>query len=259
MSDLLFDLFKLYQPKAGRASYAARTVQQLAGDYPEIIAQCEFIYPLSEDAIQKLRTWQSIDKSRALFGPKAMQEDQQLDLTISAFYDANLAMKQAFQARHPKGAAARNILDKALPKGSSALTSLPFVEQEAAVTSLVKLLKGPLATDVATLQFEEIVDRIEACNLTFAAAIAPKEKETLTWDQVKAAEKRCAQAYLQLVATIFYCLPPTSEDNLLQRARIMQPILDQNEAIGRSYRRARPVYDVDPETGQEEPELPVID
>ena len=258
MYDDLFDFFKLYQVKLGRAIWAATLIEKEAQDEPQILVWTQKVKESGAKGLELKRLWAGREKKRNLFSPSAIKADVKFDRALGGFYASLQADTHSFEAEDPRAIAAQRVMKVAFPEGAAAITHLSFVEQIAATREMLRGCDSEVAEEIELLGKRDFVERVRALNGELHDLIQPTEKDALTWDTVAQAERQCAGEYLQLVAVILGTVIPDSPERAQLRQRLLQPIIDQNEAIGRAFKRVRPNLDVNPANGEEELEEVLI-
>ncbi len=111
-----------------------------------------------------------------------------------------------------------------------------------------------MAADVVTLGLATVRDRLAAVNDGFGALLDAFEPEArVSFDRFRQEDLTGQEMMLRVVAVIAgrYTGATAGED--ATRAKLLAPILHQNEAVAESFRRKRTVTDVNPNSGEDEP------
>lgn len=265
MEPSLSALLNLYVFPTGRRLFALRRVGELAqkANAPELAAHC--IAALSHDrkCLALEQKWSGIVAARRGKGAPAPCKaipmdasaiDPLVDATLTAIRDN--AQKQTAGALpdDPIHAVVAGFLKEIYPGGVQAVTSLPYVEELAAVDHiLARLDENELSETVKDLGLSRLVKRLATLNEQYRTALASPTPETLAFGEVKAARAAGQEHLLQAVAIILGKHHKSTPADLAARADLLGPILEQNDAIGALMRSRRAVSDVDPETGNAEP------
>lgn len=119
-----------------------------------------------------------------------------------------------------------------------------------------KLQPGePLADVVEPLGIRGRLDRLERLNRMMEGELATAAAD-VTQEKVDSAfadgQYRLHRLFVRILATYDELTPAA----LAEQARLLAPIVAQNERVGELNRRTRRVVDVDPETGVEEGTTP---
>lgn len=153
----------------------------------------------------------------------------------------------------------QTLLSAIFPGGSVIeVTQSTYVEELEAVDGILTTLKSKeLAPIVTELGLTRLVKRLTKLAVDYRAAQEAPTAETVGWDKVRAARAAGQEDLLQAVAMILGLYPKSTPEHLATRANLLAPILKQNEAIRLYLRSRRTVQDVNPETGEVDPNAPV--
>lgn len=255
----LGSLLNLYQFSTGRRLFAMQQVLTRAHQrsLPPLEAHIELCLEHDHQTRQLDARWSGkTGKQIHVTGEVLVQEvDSLVDRTLTAL--RNVAQAQADTATPGDGIAERvgTFLREIFPAGVAAITSLPYVDELAAVDRIVGRLQGDLQPLVDILHLERQATRLAQLAVDYRAALeAPKS--TTSFGDVRSARARGQELMLEVVAMILGLYPRASGADLDARADLLGPIFQQNEAIRLYLRARRRVEDVDPETGDVDPEAP---
>lgn len=177
-------------------------------------------------------------RSKPDHSDEAKEIDRAVDQLLTSIRDAaEMYTKSAFAGTTMESHAVR-FLGVAFPNGVQPITSLPFVDQVAAVEVLLEAFGGELAAQVAALHLDPLVLRLKEITVEYRAAVY-NSRDDLDFATVQAARARGQRNLLEIVAMIagaYYS--HTQADHVERRARLLQPILEQDRLI-RSYLAAR--------------------
>jgi hypothetical protein len=255
MDASLFGLINLYQFPTGRRMYAheqmlveAKTQGSafLAEHIGQALAHDHHTHELERRWAQA-RTAGSSDKARVL--------DDQIDKTHSAISDACLNALRALEPEAPLAQEAKQLLRRLYPAGVQAITQQTHVEQLASNQSILQDLQSAAWSSTAQrLGLTVYVERLDHLQAEFKDALkqAP-QADPMVFDEVRAARRRGQALLLQSVALVLGLHPSEDPHDLQARARLLNPVLEQDAAIRAYLSRRRAVADVDPQTGSEEP------
>jgi hypothetical protein len=174
--------------------------------------------------------------------------DDLVDTSLTGIRDGALSLTKG--ARHCDAIAdkARRLLAEVFPAGVAAVSTLPCVDELAAVEVIASRLQGDLAPLVSelglTLQVKRLVDLVPEYR-----QVIDKGPDAIEFRKVREAREQ-GQLYLLEVMTLILgtYFNSKSSEHMAARAALLEPIMEQQEAI-RVYRQARrPVLDLDPET-----------
>ncbi len=255
MTSSLSNLIQLYQFPAGRAAYACKAVYRVADQQGETaIAQAaaETVEAAGVALTRRREFYATRSAERRRANREAVAIDIQLDRTIGALHDGLGTAVRTLDTTDPHHAQAVEAQHRAFPQGAAAITSLSYEEEQEAVGEVLRLIQGELAPTFDALGLTLYVERAAALHAQFVEALQQRPQAATSYGDVRGAEQRLQQALLTTVARIIGRHPTASAEDAAGRARLLGPILLQNDRIGDGYRRHRPVNDIDPESGEEQ-------
>jgi hypothetical protein len=182
--------------------------------------------------------------------------DVLVDRTLTALRDAAVAQLQGAKPGDGIAEQVDSLLNAIFPTGVQDVTSLSFVEELAAVDAIVDKLKGMFASTVDELGLTRLAKRLAELAIEYRAAQEAPAEEELSFGTVRAARNKGPQHLLQAVALIVGRYYKETDEHLSKRAKLLAPVLKQNEAVALYLRARRAVEDVDPETGEVDPSAP---
>ncbi|MFO0592172.1 MAG: DUF6261 family protein [Polyangiaceae bacterium] len=152
------------------------------------------------------------------------------------------------------------LLTTIFPTGVVDVINLAYVEEIGAIDRILGVLKNKKnAALVTELGLNRKVNELAKVAVEYHAALkSEREKETVSWEQVRAARAAGNDLLLQAVVIILAKHRSSSEEDTAARQELLAPILEQHEAIGRYLSARRAVQDVDPQTGKVDPNAPPI-
>jgi hypothetical protein len=124
------------------------------------------------------------------------------------------------------------------------------------VEDIVALLKGELAPSVKELGLGRLLKRLAGLAVEYREALEAPPPSLIAWGRVRAARAEGHGLLLEAVAIIVGKHHQRTPEGTAARLALLAPILKQNEAIGQYLRARRSVSDVNPDTGEEEPDSP---
>jgi hypothetical protein len=257
MDGTLESLINLYAFTTGRRLFALRSVRAAAHEqgFTELVKHCDvaIAHDLATREIE--RRW-AYEPATPGGNPEASRIDPLVDKTLGAIRDHIVAQTQGAPPSDPVHGEADAFQKRLFPAGLFAVTSLPYIDELAAVDDIVSLLKGELAGAVKAFGLGRLVTRLSELALQYREALETPPPSLLNWGKVRAARGEGQGLLLEAVSIILGKHHGRSAEGTAARLTLLGPILQQNEAI-RSYLRARrAVSDVNPETGHDEPETP---
>ncbi len=252
-SAALADLFTLYRFTPGRRVYALRQTRELLPKRDPVIADIDAAVDLDRTALDLVTRWQKERAATETWPKEVVDLDREHDRLWGALASACEAIAAGFGLDSDQGAAADRLAKNVFAQGVSPIIHLPFVEQRERTRAWLDRLLGEMVADVDAAGVRPIVDRIRRTNERFGALIDKSKAQTdLTFAEVRDADAKGGLAFLQVFAVI---TGKYAKDDT-ERARVLAPILRQNDEIGLLYRRNRRVPDVDPNTGDPTEPLP---
>lgn len=260
MDSTLGSLINLYTFSTGRRLFAFRQVRKLA----EKLALEDLVVHLDaalthDRATRALETkWASAPATQ-----KNQAEVQRIDVLVDR---ALVSIRDSAQAQANGAGDDEDIADKvqtlisAIFPGGSVIevTQATYVEELEAVDGILTSLKSKeLAPIVTELGLTRLVKRLAKLAVDYRAAQEAPAAEIVGYDKVRAARAVGQENILQAVAMILGLYPKSTPEHQASRAKLLAPILKQNEAIRLYLRSRRTVQDVNPETGEVDPNAPV--
>ena len=178
---------------------------------------------------------------------EVIELDRDHDRLWGALSGACGSLAAGLGSGNEQGAAAGRLETAVFSSGVPALIHLPFVEQRETTDAWLARLRGELAADVEKAGVLAIVQRLTDVNTRFGALLDKRNEESnLSYADVREADSEGQIKFYQIIAMLM----GREAENDAERARLLAPILAQNEEIGELYRRRRAVPDVDPTTGE---------
>ena len=251
------DHIKQNKLTAGRKAFLARAILAIATakNLPDIAARCELVERAALDEYDTARAWAITSAGGAtLEGAAAL--DQRLDAAVAA--PAALCQTHidaaARGASSPMTAAAQLLLKRCYPLGVRAITQLTYVDQVTALrTLLAEAAKQEVAEAAALLGVTHFFDIIAADIDAYEAAVTRHKR--VTYRDVELTSDQAHEELCELIALILSSTPGTSNQAL--RAELLAPIKAQTDALRDQRRRKLTPTDLNPNTGAEEPLLPI--
>lgn len=252
---------KLYGFTTGRRIVTLRKIRKAAvvlGARPIIVRIDE---ALDHDCMTRELdlVWMAHRNGRYAF--KELQScDDLVDTSLTGVRDGALSLTKGARPGDPIADKANYLLAEIFPAGVAAVTSLPCVDELAAVEVIVGKLQGELAPLVKELGLALQVKRVVDLVPEYRRIIETRPHEVDFAEVRKAREQ--GQTYLvEIVAMSLgtYC-KSHDPDHVAARAALLEPVLEQQEAI-RLHRQGRRtnVVDIDPDTGVPDTDLPDTD
>jgi len=258
MDASLGSLFNFYVFTTGRRLFGLRQVRTaaLAEGFTELVEHCDAAieHDLATQAIE--RRWAG-EPASADTNPEAQRIDVLVDRTLGGIRDTAVAQTVGSSDDDPIHAKVAVFVKKVFPTGNVRdITTLAHVEELEAVDGIVRLFKGELAELVAELSLGRLADRLAKLAVDYRAALESPPASLIDWGRVRAARAEGQGLLLEAVALIVGKRHGRTPEGTAARVSLLEPLLRQNEAIGLSLRGRRTPTDVNPETGEEQPNSP---
>lgn len=256
MDGSLESLINLYVTTTGRLLFGIRQVRVEAHQrgFTQLVKHCDATIAHAEATRELERRWAGEPVNNGA-NPAAQRTDVLVDRLLGAIRDHAVAQAQGAAPGDPIHATVETFVKTIFPRGVFEVTSMPFVEELAAVDDILKLLKGKLAPTVKELGLGRLSQRL--------AELAEQYREALQgppslvgWDAVRAARADGQGMLLEAVAIILGKHHDRTPEGTEERLALLSPILKQNEAIGQYLKARRSVGDVNPDTGEDAPSAP---
>jgi hypothetical protein len=262
MDVALASLLNLYDFSTGRRLFALQQVAKAAllADFKELAAHAHSAVKHDQSTRALETTWAATPAK-----PKGQAEVQKLDVLVDR---ALVSIRDTAQAQ-ADGAEdddedddeiakkVETLLTAIFPKGVQAVTQLTFVDELAAVDGILAALKGKkLAPIVADLGLTRQVKRLTKLNAKYRTAQETPAASATSFGDVRGARAQGQEHLLQAVAMILGKYPQSTPEHIAARTSLLGPILKQNDAIRLYLRSRRAVQDVNPETGEIDPDAP---
>lgn len=190
--------------------------------------------------------------SRAEHAPDARPLDNQIDRTLTAFESSLDHNERAFPPSAPVHAASSRVRAALLPRGAAAITQLEYTLASQAIGVLLREAAKPaLVPDIETALVRPHLAQLTELHPKFAVAIGMGQAGAVDFSKVRAARATGQRNLLKVVAWVLgHYLEDEDPAHVAARARLLGPILRQNEEIGLEHARGGVVTDIDPVTGK---------
>ena len=248
-----------YQLPAGRLIYALEATQQQAEamDLRELASACDRALKQGRVTLKAERAYaRRRRKDRAMAA--AAKIDPELDRSVTLLRDVLKIGVKARAAADPMKARASEMLRHLFPKGVRPITSLPYIEELAAIDDV--LAEAEQFQDVIdALALRSFLDRIAEHTAAYRSALEPIREALPDFPTIKAHRERAHELLSEVIARTLGRFPSASPEDRSAAHALLQPIVDQNEAMREAMRHRRPLADLDPETGLEVEEEESLD
>jgi len=250
----LVNLFDLYRLPAGRRLFALRKTRTLVESDPVLVPLIDAAMAKDTETLELRAQWVTARSKTPKYPPRLVALDLDHDRLLGSMSKVAFGMADAMGPETDLGAAARRVAEGAFTGGLPALTQLDFVQQRESTKVLLDRLNGPLAADVVTLGLATVRDRLAAVNNEFGALLDAFEPDArVSFDRFRQEDLTGQEMMLRVVAVIAGRYNGATAGDDATRAKLLAPILHQNEAVAESFRRKRTVTDVNPNSGEDEP------
>jgi hypothetical protein len=236
----------------GRRRKALERMRQaaVARGLASIVTAIDAAIRLEDHALALTVRWNGAAEDHAMHADGAQKLDAQLDRSLSGLYESLQLKFRAFD--EPEVSQARALLEALFPKGPGAVTSLPYVDRNALVGSLLARMAEPAHRDALTaLHLWDWVERIREINDQYGRALSRPER--LTHEQVVAADRAGWAAMLSVVATVLGIYPDDTQADIEGRRALLQPLTDQQDEMSTLRARRRGEITLGEEELPEEP------
>jgi hypothetical protein len=247
----LVNLFNIYRIPAGRRTFGLRKVRPLVGTQADVLLLVDDAMAQDAKVLGLRGRWLVSRSKNPKYPPRLIELDFDHDRLVSSMARVADAMASGMDEETPLGAAARRLVDGVFAAGVAALTQLDFVQQRESTTSWLARLTGDLSDDAVLIGLQPMRDRLVAVNQEFGKlldAFEPASK--VTFEELRKEDLLGQEMMLRVVAAIAGRYNGSKDGHDAKRASLLAPILEQNDAVGESYRRKRTITDVDPESGE---------
>lgn len=257
--------FDFYQFPTGRRLFALAQVMKRAAarKLPDVAKHCNAALAHDRNCLDLERRWAGIAAEARGKGPvvatpsasaSTLKLDALVDRTLTAIRDQAQNQTLGAAPDDPIFGMVGSFLKEIFPSNVQDVTGLPFVEELAAVENIVDKLTGKaLAPAVKELGLERLVNRLVGLTDQYRAALQAPAPETLAFGQVRAARAEGQDLLLQTVAIVLGKFFRNTPEDAEARAELLGPILEQQRAIAAALKGRRAVEDVNPETGEPDP------
>jgi hypothetical protein len=261
MDETLSTLLNLYVFTVGRRIFAMSKVLEAAKaeKFSPLVTHCEGALAHDRDTRALEAKWSG--KANVTNGSAALRDtDIATDNCLSAIRDAIDSQLRVVKPNDPLAKSGAALLIELYPTGVGTITSLPYVEELNEVERVLEVLKSKAwKKTVSELALSRHVALLEELAATYKAKLNTPAEKIATFAEVREARQKGQRLMLQAVAMIVGKHPFDTPEDVASRSALLTPILNQNEAIRQYLRSRRAVQDVNPETGEVDPNAPSKD
>jgi hypothetical protein len=237
MSNELERWISVYELSTGRRVFALEQMREAAREFgfTELVAHIEAALAHDRQVVALDAQWDGRHRQRKR--PQSMIVDRLAAQALTGLRQAALAQTRGAAANDPIHAQVRAFLQEILPAGVFAVATLPQVEEQMAIETMVGRLQGDLAKTVAALGLTRQAARLAELSRAYAEAL--DAQPTMRYPEVQAARQQGQEYLLEAIAMILGRYYKNRDpDHAAARAALLAPIAKQNAAT-RAQRRAR--------------------
>jgi len=255
------DFVNIYVFTPGRILFAVADVKRRAQqrDIQPVIAACNKSLDAAQLCLDTENAWNRTKNAPGSRGDgEAKAIDPLLDRAVSGTQDSVMTITRSLSPDHQLVISGKEFLRKAFPAGAIAITNLAYEDELAAVKNLLGRLadSNDLKPYVAKLNLQPYIAEMSSLADVFETALRSSAPAEVSFGEVKASRANAQNWLLALVLKVGGLFPEPTPQDAEARAFLLEPIMDQNTRIAAIHRRRQPVPDVDPNTGDEQPETP---
>jgi tetratricopeptide (TPR) repeat protein len=240
-----FDLYDLTPSARLHVVRKVLDVLDEVGAEDALVARAEACAQICARAMNRTYDWRQRKSLAAQSKSTSTELDARLDRALSNTLKF-LEVAGDLPEGHPQQGAAAKVIEDLFPEGVFPITSLPYEDQLGAVEIVLQRLDEDYQDEVELLHMGPHVERLQQAFDAFEEALTYLDGNPLTYDMVLAARTEAAEAYHKLVASLLVAYI----DNDATRARVLRPVITQNDWTARYYRRRGTSPEVDPDSGE---------
>ena len=241
----------------GRYARALRLMRERVSDaaLASLEERLDQALQLSEHTLALELKWSSARATATRTRGQAARIDNQIDVQISAL-ESGIKSQMVGDDDEPEVEMARELHRTFFAEGVAAITQQAFEVQEGLMDAMLAMLDARFAKHVEALGLGRGVERLRRLTGEFKAELDRDRKPGVTFDQVRAARHQLHEATCRVLIGVLYHLDAGhlgagDASAAAVRARILEPLLDQQERVAQAYSRHRAPTDVNPDTGEE--------
>lgn len=240
MNPSLLSLFKFTKLSSGRRLRVFREMRKRARErsMTDLVAFLDQAIVHEKRTHELNRRWRTQGRSRTIGGPDIGAIDGLTDQSLTSLRDMVVAYIRGALPGDVKAELAERVRKAIFPDGVSAITSLPYVEELAALELILDALRDELQVEVSALGLTHMVERLTTLFEMYQSAL-DAGGDHLWFRDVKAARERghvfMLEAVSQVLGRFFREADPSHAE---ARAELLEPVLEQDQAM-RDYLRSR--------------------
>ncbi len=251
MSFRIASLLRLYQLPTGRRAFAHRQVLKRATErgLDALVAHVTAAHTHDHETLRLER--QRLGTSRGAYTAETHKLDTLVDRCVVGLKSYLDSQQQSFLPPHPRYQAAEALLQALFPTGASDIVRLSYAQEYEAVSSLLKGLDSdelkPHVEALPDLSF--LIANLRETNAEYGASLSSGPNGP-SGDELRVARDRGHELLAWTVVLI--AAQYTASNDSDEVTHLLQPIMQQNEAMRLARQRRRQPLDVNPDTGDEE-------
>ncbi len=250
----LSGLFDLYQLTTGRLKFAADGMMPRLEEYKlaEATRVLVEVGPLTANAMDLYARWAAARNDPAI-GAAMRTLDGQMDSSIYVLHSRFEDELKTLDAADPLRAKALALFKEMLPDGAVAVARATYVEELAAVGRIV-VIGAREQYLVDELGLKRQLAKIAKLHPEYEQMLRKLPEGAPHHDVVKAARLDANDKMLEVVAKIIGKYSSHTEEDIKARAYLLEPLIQQNEAMAESLRLGRREEDNEVPQAPEAPE-----
>jgi hypothetical protein len=252
MSAALHTFIQLRNVPNGRAQWACKQIAERASA-PEHAAIREHALAAAAHFKACAQGRRLLAQQRNLPPDRRLSElDNTLDRLLTAIMSNTQQLAVNLDTDDPLRKQALTFHAHFFPSGVAAYTHLPWTLQTTEINNFTSEARERFADDLRDLGLLPLFDRLERLNAEFQALLEASPAQSLTASALVAQESAGQTLLHEIVAAALGLTWRETPENLQTRAHLLQPLLDQLDALRRARQRRRPATDINGDTGEED-------
>ena len=237
---------------SGRFGHALKMIASRVSEagIPAVIEKVDQAREIAKETQLTELSWSEARRNTSSARGKAVLIDNMIDEQIAAL-EAGVRSMQVGDADDPVVEKAREFHSAIFSNGVRAITQQAFEVQEGIMKAMMVRFDSDLSEHVDLLGQRRSIERLRRLISEFSAELEQEKRDTVTFDQVRAARSALHEATCDVVVAILYHFSETDEASRRQRTRLLEPLLYQQARVAEARRRRRVPTDVNPDTGEE--------
>ena len=245
---------------SGRRIYALRKARETANliGRPDLVQRIDTALVDDRETRALDNRWAG-SRGTPIYSSDVPQIDNWVDQLLTSIRDAAASFTKGAFAGTSRQLEAERFLKAAFPNGVQAITSLPYIDQVAAVEVLLGQMQSSLGAQISALGLIGLVERLAELTAQYRVAV-DQGREELDFATVQASRRRGQRNLLEVVAMIIGAYySHTDADHMARRDQLLAPIMEQDKAIRALMSARRAVSDIDPDADAGAEDAPAED